>query len=205
MTKVKICGIKHLEHALQAADAGADMIGFVFAKSKRQITMELAKFISEKLPSHIEKVGVFVNASIEELEHTAKYVGLDYVQLHGDETYNFCRQLSIPYIKAFKVNNELDLNVTQIYNNAKYILLDSGTGPYYGGNGTTFNWKIVEGHPIDRTRLILAGGLNENNVKEAIKIVQPAIVDVSSGVETNGEKDVNKIKSFIKAVKECGL
>ncbi|GEN46028.1 phosphoribosylanthranilate isomerase [Alkalibacillus haloalkaliphilus] len=202
MTQVKICGIKHTTHANEAVNAGADFLGFVFAESKRQVTVEKAKHISSQIPTHVKKVGVFVNASLEELEQTAKTVGLDYVQLHGDETPEFCEQLTIPYIKSFRIRNEEDLKATTQYNDADYLLLDSATGPYHGGNGTTFDWFLVEELPFDQDRFILAGGLNQENVKLAIDQTNPQVVDVSSGVELEGQKNINLIQSFIKTVKE---
>ncbi|MDQ0352083.1 phosphoribosylanthranilate isomerase [Alkalibacillus filiformis] len=202
MTHIKICGIKHATHAFEAVQAGAQFLGFVFAESKRQVTIEKAKHISSQLPTHVKKVGVFVNASQEELEHTAKTVGLDFVQLHGDETPEFCKQLTVPYIKSFRVRNESDLKLTRKYDDADYLLLDSATGPYHGGNGTTFDWRLVEQLPFKKDRFILAGGLNQDNVKSAIDQTNPRVVDVSSGVELEGQKNINLIQSFIETVKE---
>ncbi|GAA0451700.1 phosphoribosylanthranilate isomerase [Alkalibacillus silvisoli] len=203
MTRVKICGIRHTENAIEATKRGADMIGFVFAKSKRQVTVEQAKQIASSLPTNIKKVGVFVNASQEELEATAHSVGLDYVQLHGDESLKFCQQLSIPYIKSFRVQSKDDLEQTKQYNDADYILLDSATGPYRGGNGTQFDWQILNDLPFEHERLILAGGLNQDNVKYAISQTTPKVVDVSSGVEFEGHKSNQLINQFIQSVKEC--
>ncbi|MGP4071625.1 phosphoribosylanthranilate isomerase [Piscibacillus sp. B03] len=202
MTQVKICGIKTLEHALAAAKSGADTIGFVFAESKRQVSVEEAARIAEQLPKHIKKIGVFVNASEVELENTFHQVGLDYVQLHGSESPQFCERLSLPYIKALRVKTEQDLEVLESYRQASYFLLDSATGPYQGGNGTTFDWRHLKRASIDRKKLILAGGLNETNIEDAIIQTNPAMVDVSSGVETNGTKDSEKIQRFIQKVKE---
>ncbi len=204
MTKVKICGIQKLEDAKAAIEAGADALGFVFAKSSRQVTVEQARLITEKLPKSILKIGVFVNSSKQELEETAKIAGLDFVQLHGEESAEFCESLKVPYIKAFRVKEEADLLKVENYK-GEYFLLDSGIGKYHGGNGTSFEWKLTKSIQNKRQSLILAGGLNEENVEEAINISSPYMVDVSSGVETNGEKDPNKIKRFIlkvKAVKE---
>ncbi|MGM8215503.1 phosphoribosylanthranilate isomerase [Bacillaceae bacterium W0354] len=202
MTEIKICGIKNIEHALAAVDAGADAIGFVFAKSKRQVTIDEAKDIADNLPSSVKKIGVFVNASKEVLEHTARFVGLDYIQLHGDETLHFCKKLNVPYIKSIRVKSEMDLQAVGIYQDAAYILLDSGIGPERGGNGTRFDWELLDRQHIDRNKLILAGGLTPENVQEAISLVQPAMVDVSSGVETGGVKDTQKIYTFVQNVKE---
>lgn len=202
MTMVKICGITDVTHAIQAVETGADAVGFVFAESKRKISVAEAASIAHVLPTSVKKIGVFVNMPKQELENTAQIVGLDYVQLHGDETLKFCKSLAVPYIKAMRVKSEEDLSLASIYEDAAYILLDSASGPYRGGNGTRFNWDLLKNRYIDRSRLILAGGLTIRNVKEAISTVKPAMVDVSSGVETNGIKDGEKIKQFIKQVKE---
>ncbi|GEL77601.1 phosphoribosylanthranilate isomerase [Tenuibacillus multivorans] len=202
MTRVKICGIQKLKHAQAAVQAGTDAIGFVFANSKRQVTINQARRIAEQIPSHIKKIGVFVNSSREELETTVHQVGLDFVQLHGDESPEFCENLGLPYIKALRIQHESDLEQLKYYEGAHYFLLDSASGPHRGGNGTTFDWGLLKHQDIDRQRFILAGGLNADNVQEAIDQTQPTMVDVSSGVETDGDKDPDKINRFIKNAKE---
>ncbi|MFD2637903.1 phosphoribosylanthranilate isomerase [Piscibacillus salipiscarius] len=202
MTQVKICGIKKLNDAMFAANAGADAIGFVFAESKRRMSIEQAANIAMNIPDHVKKIGVFVNPSRIELEETYQQVGLDYVQLHGNESPEFCESLSLPFIKALRVSSDKDLRALKTYEKASYFLLDSATGPYQGGNGTTFGWELLKDQKINRSKLILAGGLNEDNVKTAINQSTPVMVDVSSGVETNGQKDPIKIKQFIQNVKE---
>jgi phosphoribosylanthranilate isomerase len=200
MTKVKICGIKRLGDAKTAVDAGADALGFVFAKSSRQVTVEQARSIIARLPEEVLKIGVFVNSSKQELEETVEVVGLDFVQLHGEESADFCESLQVPYIKALRVRDETDLRKVENFK-GKYFLLDSGFGKYHGGNGTSFEWKLTKSIQDKRQSLILAGGLREENVEEAINITSPYMVDVSSGVETDGEKDPDKIKRFIAKVK----
>ncbi|SEQ15962.1 phosphoribosylanthranilate isomerase [Piscibacillus halophilus] len=202
MTQFKICGIQELEHAEAAVNAGADAIGFVFANSKRKVTVDQARHIAKQVPNHIKKIGVFVNSTKQELTEINREVGLDYVQLHGDESPEFCQSLSLPYIKALRIGSEQDLKRLNHYDNASYFLLDSATGPYRGGNGTTFDWELLKEATIDRNRFILAGGLNEDNIKQAIERTRPTMVDVSSGVETNGVKDPEKIKRLIQKVKE---
>ncbi|TMU86911.1 phosphoribosylanthranilate isomerase [Bacillus sp. BHET2] len=199
MTKVKICGIRREEEAEWAVEAGADAVGFVFADSKRRIDVETAAKISALLPAHVLKIGVFVNESKENLTEIYKTVNLDYVQLHGDESVTFCQGLDLPFIKAISIKEKEDINGSLHYP-GEMILLDSGKGPHRGGNGTTFNWDYAEAltHPH---HLILAGGLNPENVREAIKKVRPYMVDVSSGVEIAGKKDRLKIESFISEVK----
>ncbi|PGL71516.1 phosphoribosylanthranilate isomerase [Bacillus sp. AFS055030] len=200
--KVKICGITDLKTAQSAINAGADAIGFVFAESKRQIEMTEAKKIIESLPDSVMKIGVFVNETKERLESIYHEVGLTHLQLHGDETPEFCRSLSLPVIKALRVQSEKDVEKIAEYD-CHYILVDSPSGKYRGGNGTTFNWDLVKSKNIDN--LILAGGLTIENVIPASSVVKPIMVDVSSGVETNGKKDEEKIISFIKKVKLGGI
>ncbi|MEH7512977.1 phosphoribosylanthranilate isomerase [Gottfriedia acidiceleris] len=200
--KVKICGITDLKTAQSAINAGADAIGFVFAESKRRIEITEAKKIIESLPDSVLKIGVFVNETKETLESIYQEVGLTHLQLHGDETPEFCRSLSFPVIKALRVQSEKDVEKIAEYD-CDYILVDSPSGKYRGGNGTTFNWDLMGSKKIDN--LILAGGLTIENVIPASSVVKPKMVDVSSGVETNGKKDEEKIKSFIKKVKLGGI
>ncbi|MGM0839685.1 MAG: phosphoribosylanthranilate isomerase [Bacillota bacterium] len=199
MTKVKVCGIRRQEEALWALEAGADAIGFVFADSKRQIDVESAALISASLPSNVLKIGVFVNEAKEKMEEISRTVNLDYVQLHGDESVQFCNSLNLPFIKAISIKEKEDLDGIEFFG-GEMILVDSGKGPHRGGNGTTFNWDYVDELNIPQ-QLILAGGLNLDNVREAITKVRPYMVDVSSGVETDGKKDRRKIESFIQEAK----
>jgi phosphoribosylanthranilate isomerase len=199
MTRVKVCGIKREEEARWAFEAGADAVGFVFANSKRRIDVESAARISASLPPHILKIGVFVNESKENMEEIFGTVNLDYVQLHGDESVLFCEDLNLPLIKAISIKEKEDINGVNHYPGGM-VLLDSGKGPFRGGNGTTFNWDYIEAMTVSQ-QLILAGGLNPENVQEAITKVRPYMVDVSSGVETDGRKDREKIESFIRKAK----
>lgn len=192
---VKICGIKTVEAANAAVQAGTDFIGFVFAPSKRQITPNAAAQIVHTLPQHVKKVGVFVNETVENMIEIAEKVGLDVMQLHGDEPASVAEQLPYQVIKAFPVNRD-KLSMIQNYP-CDYYLLDSPIGGNRGGNGTTFDWDLANDLTIDRKKVILAGGLTSENIQAAIERVQPAGVDISSGVETNGEKDFNKIQQFI--------
>lgn len=194
---VKICGIKDAETAYKAAAYGADFIGLVFAKSKRRITVEEGKKIIEKLPENILRVGVFVNEKFETLEDIARECKLDFLQLHGNEGPEFCKKLSIPVIKAFNINSKEDIEKLKAYDVAAYLVDSMG-----GGSGKNFDWSLLEA--VDETirnKLILAGGLNSKNVAQAIRIVRPFAVDVSSSVETDGKKDIKKIEEFINVVK----
>ena len=197
--KVKICGLTSLEAAQTAENAGADFLGFIFADSKRKISPEKAKEIIEKLNGKALKVGVFVNESLEEMERIQRFTGIDIIQLHGQESVEKAGSFSIPVIKAFSIRNEVDFKKIDDYP-VDYQLLDlpkdSGSS-----NEETLDWQMIHRLRQSRNRLILAGGLTPMNVFEAIKLVQPFAVDVSSGVETNGYKDYEKIRLFIKNAK----
>lgn len=199
MTKVKVCGIRRQEEAEWAVKAGADAIGFVFADSKRKVDVEKAAEISKAVPPGLLKIGVFVNESKERLQEIFQLVQLDYVQLHGDESVEFCETLNLPFIKAISVKERNDIDGIDEFP-GEMVLLDSGKGPHRGGNGTTFNWDYAHSFDIPQ-QLILAGGLNPDNVREAITKVRPYMVDVSSGVETDGEKDRLKMEAFIREAK----
>ncbi|PFN00790.1 phosphoribosylanthranilate isomerase [Bacillus cereus] len=201
--KVKICGITDMKTAKCACEYGTDALGFVFAESKRKITPELAKEIIQGLPANVLKVGVFVNESVEVIQKIADECGLTHVQLHGDEDNYQIIRLNIPSIKSLGVTSESDMKNAQGYE-TDYILFDSPKEKFHGGNGKTFSWELLGHMPKElRKKTILAGGLNALNIEEAIRTVQPYMVDVSSGVETEGKKDVEKIKQFIIKAKEC--
>ena len=197
----KICGITTVEAGRQAVDAGADFIGFVFADSKRRVTKEQAKEISKQLPADVKKAGVFVNEELEVIQDIASIVGLDYVQLHGEESPDFCRKVGYPIIKAFQIRERADLKKLADYQ-CDYFLLDSPAGKYRGGNGEVFDWALAKNLAHLAGKILVAGGLHAGNVKEAINEVTPAGVDVSSGVETDGIKDNKKIRAFIHEVKK---
>ncbi len=201
--KVKICGITDVETAKRACEYGADALGFVFAESKRKITPEQTKEIIEEIPAHVLKVGVFVNESVEVIQKIADECGLTHVQLHGDEDNHYIGRLKIPSIKAVGVALEQDMEHAKKYE-TDYMLFDSPKEKFRGGNGKTFSWELLAHMPKAlREKTILAGGLNIINIEEAIQTVQPYMVDVSSGVETEGKKDLKKIKQFIIKAKEC--
>ncbi|EJR32794.1 MULTISPECIES: phosphoribosylanthranilate isomerase [Bacillus cereus group] len=201
--KVKICGITDMETAKRACEYGADALGFVFAESKRKITPKRAEEIIQELPANVLKIGVFVNESVEVIQKIADECGLTHVQLHGDEDNYQIRRLNIPSIKSLGVTSESDMKNAQRYE-TDYILFDSPKEKFHGGNGKTFSWELLGHMPKElRKKTILAGGLNALNIEEAIRTVRPYMVDVSSGVETEGKKDVEKIKQFIIKAKEC--
>lgn len=198
--KVKICGITDLTTALAAIDYGADALGFVFAESKRKISVEKAKEIVAHLPKAVLKVGVFVNEGKEMIEDIASSVGLTHVQLHGDETPDFCDSISYPIIKSLSIHGDQSLKRMEEFS-CEYVLLDGPKGKYRGGNGLAFDWTCISANEIKNQKVILAGGLHEENVEEAIRLIKPYMVDVSSGVETEGKKDLDKIQSFINKAK----
>ncbi|MBX9974896.1 phosphoribosylanthranilate isomerase [Cytobacillus firmus] len=194
--KVKICGIRDISTAFSAIESGADALGFVFAESKRKIHPVAAGEIIRELPGEVLKVGVFVNETKETIEEIASVSGINVIQLHGDETPEFCSSFSFPVIKALSIGSPDDLSQLDEYS-CEYILLDSPKGKYRGGNGVSFDWSILNENSTKDKKMILAGGLNPENVGEGIKAANPYMVDVSSGVETEGKKDLEKIKRFI--------
>ena len=192
MTKVKICGLSNIEAVETAVSAGADYIGFVFAPSKRQVTLEQAAELAKFIPSHIQKVGVFVSPSRAELLETVDKVGLDFVQVHGQVVDKLFENLPCASIQAVQVDGNGHVPNSQ----ADYLLFDAPVA----GSGQTFDWG-----QLDTTELaqpfFIAGGLNEDNVARAIQHFSPYAVDVSSGVETDGQKNHEKIRRFIERAK----
>lgn len=203
MTKVKICGITSLEDALNAVEAGADALGFVFFKeSPRHIFPEQAGRIIAHLPPFVQVVGLFVNEEAQVVNEVADLCRLDLVQLHGDESSEYCRQITRRVLKAFRVRGLTCLDPIRDYPVAGY-LLDTFSPSFYGGTGLSFNWEIAAEAVKRHQRIILAGGLTPDNVAEAVRQVQPWAVDVSSGVESApGKKDHQKVREFIRNAKE---
>ena len=201
MVKVKICGITNLKDALTAVEAGADALGFVFyAASPRHILPEQASAIIRHLPPFIQTVGLFVNADQTTVTTIADRCGLDLIQLHGEETAEYCVSLGRRVLKAFRVRDIHSLAALQQYHVAGY-LLDAWSPAAHGGTGTTFNWEIAARAAASRI-IILAGGLTPENVAGAIAAVRPYAVDVSSGVESApGKKDAGLVSRFIRSCK----
>ncbi len=197
-TRVKICGITNIEDAKSAILAGADAIGLVFYEaSPRYVSINIAKEITDNIPPFINCVGLFVDADDSFIREVLKEVAIDTIQFHGQETEQACALYNRPYIKAVRMNENVNLfeEVTR-YPAAKALLLDAYVRGVPGGTGKAFDWSII---PKDLSKpVILAGGLDENNVKKAISQVRPYAVDVSGGVEkSKGIKDSIKIKKFI--------
>ena len=200
MVKVKICGITNLEDALATVEYGADALGFVFAPSPRQVTISKVQLIVAKLPPLIVKVGVFVDSPLEIVKQTMSLCSLDLAQLHGSESPEFCQALFPRVIKSFRVKDESFLNLLPQYKASAY-LLDSYDASLLGGTGKSFSWDMAK-KATSYGRIILSGGLNPDNVRQAIKLVQPYAVDVSSGVESYpGKKDHAKLQAFLKEAK----
>jgi len=206
MIKIKICGITTLEDANAAVENGADALGFVFyPKSPRAVTPETAKSIISILPPFITAVGVFVDEDTDNIEKIASYSGLNAIQLHGSEPPESCN-INRNVIKALRVKDLSDLEVLSSYKTASAYLLDTYSPHEFGGTGHVFNWEIaVEAKKFGR--IILAGGLNPDNIEEAVQMVQPYGIDVSSGVEgpAKGKKDHNKIKLFIERARKASM
>ena len=201
MIRVKICGITNIEDALMAVEAGADALGFVFFKdSPRCITPENAAAVIRRLPPFVQTVGLFVNEDLDVVNATADRCGLDLVQLHGEESPEYCAAVKRRIIKAFRVKDAASVDGITSYPVAA-CLLDAWSPAAHGGTGTTFNWEIAARAAASHC-IILAGGLTPENVAEAIAVVKPYAVDVSSGVESApGRKDASLVQSFISAVK----
>ncbi len=201
MTRIKICGITDIDDALAAASLGADAIGLVFAESPRRIELETARAISYALPPLVGKVGVFVNESAETIRKTAEFCHLTAVQLHGDEPSSLIKSIGIPAIKAFRVHDESVLERISRYGVPSF-LLDTFNGRRAGGTGVSFDWEIARMAKACGN-VILAGGLSADNIEDALNIVRPYAVDVSSGVEKSpGRKDIRKVELFIKKVRQ---
>ena len=202
--RVKVCGVTRLEDALAAVDLGADALGFNFwPKSKRYCPPRVAQSIVAKLPPLTAAVGVFVNQPQAQIERVVKSVGLQAVQLHGNESPEFCAQFEVPVIKALAVADTASLRAIKTYAVSAYLLDTPSRG--YGGSGKAFDWSLLKW--LDRRKLfILAGGLTPTNVARAVETVKPYGVDVASGVESSpGIKDKRKMARFIAAAKEAKL
>ena len=198
---VKICGIKTVEAAKMAASAGTDFMGFIFAESSRKLEPDAAAAIVKKLPFHIKKVGVFMNQDEEEIKRIASLVGLDYIQLHGRESAEFARRMPLPVIKAFSIESMEDVKEVENYP-AEYYLVDLPKQPKASGhNPKTLDWEALAASSLP-VRDSIAGGLTAENIAEAVEIVKPFGVDVASGVETDGVKDDQKMRTFVANAKQ---
>lgn len=195
MTKIKICGLKRDCDIDFVNEALPDYAGFVFAKSKRQVTKEQAKGLKARLDRRITAVGVFVDAPVEFVAELANEIVIDMIQLHGNEDEEYVRKLRLltkaPVIKAFKAGTKTEEEIKTYPSD--YDLIDSGKG-----SGKTFDWSLV---PKTTKPWFLAGGISEDNVEEAIRCLHPYGVDFSSSVETDGYKDRNKILKIVRRIR----
>ncbi len=204
--RVKICGITRVEDALAAARLGAHAIGLVFyAGSPRAVTPAQARIIIDELPPFVVPVGLFVNAGAAEVRAVLDEAPVQLLQFHGDETPGFCGGVALPYLRAVRVRAETDLlQYAHEFRAAKGLLLDAWVEGARGGTGTVFDWSLI---PRDLPApVVLSGGLNPDNVEQAVRQVQPWAVDVSSGVESaKGIKDVRKMEAFMTGVRNAGI
>ncbi len=213
MTKVKICGISQVAHALAVVEAGADFVGLVFAPSKRQVSLQTAQQIVQEVKRFGQRplvVGVFVNIVAREVNRLATFCGLDWVQLSGNESWEYCKQIERPIIKVIhvpstrdteKIMDELSLGHKILASEGFTGLLDTEVKGAYGGTGQTFEWELAS-QVLQKYQMIIAGGLSPANVGQVIQTVKPWGVDISTGVETEGSKNVAKIQAFIQAVRK---
>lgn len=202
--RVKICGITRNEDMQAACEAGADALGFVFyAKSPRNLDVAQAADLVHALPPFVQSVGLFVNAEPEFVRGVLKAVPLDLLQFHGDESPDYCRQFERPYLKAVRVKPGVDLLKYALdFSDARALLLDAYVPGMPGGTGERFDWSLIPS--VLPKRIVLSGGLDADNVAEAVSAVSPWAVDVSSGVEAApGIKDADKVTAFIMNAKHA--
>ncbi len=211
MTRVKICGITEVAHARAAVEAGADLIGVVFASSPRQVSYDKAREIAAAVKKHVPVVGVFVNMPAATINSVASSCQLDWVQLSGDETWEHCQQIEKPVIKAIHISPEwdeekllshLESGQRELGSRSPIYLLDTWLEQKYGGTGQVFAWEIAKRAAAEYP-VIIAGGLQPENVGQVVSSLRPWGVDVSSGVESQGIKDVEKIKAFVNTVRSA--
>ncbi len=204
MPKAKICGNTNEEDIRLAVSLGADYLGFIFAESKRQVSLERAEALMAAAPHFKNYVGVFVNAPKKDVEKTAKLLGIRILQFHGDETALYCRSFmdqGFEVIKTFRIKDAMSLKRIDEYNVTAF-LFDTYQKEVRGGSGIPFDWKLIQQKPYVHEKLFLAGGLTPDNLAEAIKAVKPFAVDVASGVEKSpGKKDPELLERFLAIAK----
>lgn len=207
MTQVKLCGIRTLSHARAAVDAGAEYLGFMLAPSRRQVSPDAVREIIKELGrARARYVGVFVDPDPDEARRVAVHLGLDVVQLSGSEKPEDVARIGVPVFKVVHVRPESDLEaeIERYADVAEMLLLDTYRAAAAGGTGEAFEWssavEVAARYPV-----MVAGGLRPDNVAEAIRTVRPAGVDVSSGIETQGEKDPARMRAFVAAVRGTQL
>jgi len=200
--KIKICGLTDPENSKQIASLDIHAIGLVFFnESPRAVSIEQANEIIQELPPFINKVGLFVNANSNFVDQVLNSVNIDTIQFHGDESSSDCSQFQMPFIKAIRMREGINLlSQAEEFSSASGLLLDSFEEDSYGGTGKSFDWNLIKNN-LDLP-IILAGGLNKDNIMSAIEKTQPYAIDISSGVEVDkGIKDIGKTKEIIEIVK----
>lgn len=203
--KIKICGITRVEDAAAAVEAGADALGFMlYNKSKRFVTLEQAASIASTLPPFVTRVGVMVNPDEKDVRLAISEAGMNCIQFHGDEPPDWMSRFPVPAIKGFRIRDRESLIRLPQYDGAAAWLLDSFVAGELGGTGHQFNWDLAIEASKAGKPIILAGGINPQNIAQAIDRVQPYAIDLASGVESSpGIKDHQKIRDLMKAVHAC--
>lgn len=202
--KVKICGLTKKDDILDVVHLGADAIGVIFyEKSPRCVDLQEAEVLFHDVPAFVNRVGVFVNQSVEFVNEVSDKCQLDYVQLHGDESVDYCKKVNRKIIKAFRVSDEKDIKKIVDYKNiVSAVLLDTKVKGSFGGTGQSFDWGLAISAKEYDIPVILSGGVNASNVQKAIQLVDPYCIDISSGVESQpGVKDYQKLEEFIRLLK----
>ena len=202
--KVKICGLTRAQDVDAAVEAGADMLGFVFAPSPRQLNLDSAVKLIKEVPPAVTRVGLFMNAGVEQVNEILESLPLDLLQFHGAEDSCFCASFGMPYIKAIAMGDAGGpLDAASLYPDAAGLLYDSHQSGKAGGTSRTFDWSLLDNQA---DRIWLAGGLKPDNVADAIRTVRPWVVDVSSGVETApGIKSYQLMQDFVRAAKSVDI
>lgn len=202
MTMIKICGLRRIEDVMAVNETLPDFAGFVFAESRRQVDEQTAEFLKARLNPSVKAVGVFVNERIERIVRLCRSGVIDFVQLHGDEDGNYIKTLKKlvpnPVIRAVRVRSTGDIKKAASID-CDYLLLDAWDDRHYGGTGRTFDWSVIPGMTKP---FFLAGGINPENVVKALELVNPYAVDVSSGAETDGCKDPDKLRRIVELVRK---
>jgi phosphoribosylanthranilate isomerase len=204
VVRIKICGITHMADAEAAVESGADALGFVFAKSPRQITPQKARDITRRISPFVKTVGVFVNEQPAEIRKIMDFCGLDLLQLHGNESVTVCSELAPRVIKAFRIQEEESLlQIPEFKNHVRAILLDTYQKGLNGGTGKTFDWGLAIKAKKTGIPLVLSGGLGLDNIEEALERVNPFAIDISSGIEKRpGIKDHGRMRVFMEKIKD---
>ena len=207
MVRVKICGITSIRDAAMAVEVGTDAIGFIFASSPRQVSLEKARDIVDSLPPFVQTAGVFVDEDVTTIRHIVDFCGLDMIQLHGNESPEFCRKLMPRSIKAFRLEDSASLLPMKLYKGkVRALLFDTYEKEIKGGTGKTFDWNLaVKGKDLGLP-VILSGGLVPSNIQKAISIVRPFAVDVNSGVEEfPGIKNPGLMKKMMEGIRKTDI